>query len=341
MASFHKVTTNSTSTPTLPLAPKPIATAAPPPPPPPPPPPFTRDRFFSDGNDDEEEEQDEEDEEDQEDEEIVNGEHGADSTIDLEKIRGENWSSRDTYASSSGYENALVIAGSEPCYAHTFNRVSGSSPSSGQNDPLRGENNGCGFSGQDQEERSYWDVLRSHLSDPLTGALMDDAIILTCGHSFGRGGMQQVYLMKSCCKCSQPISEDLVRPNFALRSAVQAFRREEEIHILEVSKRRRDQLEQEKCSYDDHLTNDLLRNRASLFPLAISDRVIIKGNKRTPPHFVGRVAVVTAQCLNGWYVVKTLDNGESVKLQFGSLAKVSTDQPTSAVPTRATYPNWL
>lgn len=24
---------------------------------------------------------------------------------------------------------------------------------------------------------------------------MDDAMILTCGHSYGRGGMQQVYLM--------------------------------------------------------------------------------------------------------------------------------------------------
>ncbi|KAF3334666.1 U-box domain-containing protein 62-like protein [Carex littledalei] len=329
MASFDKVTTNSTPT----LAPKPIATAAPPPPP------FTRERLFSDGDDDEEDGGlNEESEGEEEDEEIVNGEHGGDS-IDLEKIRGENWSSRDTYASSSGYENALVIAGSEPCYAQTFNRVAGSSPSSGQNDPFRVENNGCGFSGQ--EEGSYWDVLRSHLSDPVTGALMDDAMILTCGHSYGRGGMQQVYLMKSCCKCSQPISEDLVRPNFALRSAVQAFRREEEMHIWKVSKRRRDQLEQEKCGYDDHLTNDLLRNRASLFPLAISDRVIIKGNKRTPPHFVGRVAVVTAQCLNGWYVVKTLDNGESVKLQFGSLAKVSADQPTSAFPTRATYPNWL
>lgn len=49
--------------------------------------------------------------------------------------------------------------------------------------------------------------------------------------------------------------------------------------------------------------------------------MIIKGNKRTPERFVGRVAVVTAQCLNGWYVVKTLDNAESVKLQYRSLAK--------------------
>lgn len=35
-------------------------------------------------------------------------------------------------------------------------------------------------------------------------------------------------------------------------------------------------LMQDKCGYDDTLSNDFLRNRASLFPLAISDRVIIK-----------------------------------------------------------------
>ncbi|KAJ4821688.1 RING/U-box superfamily protein [Rhynchospora pubera] len=185
---------------------------------------------------------------------------------------------------------------------------------------------------------TFWDVLRSHFSDPLTGALMDDAMILPCGHSYGRAGMLQVHTMKACCKCSHPVSQDLVRPNFALRSAVQAFVCEEEAHLRKVSKRRRDQLDQDKCGYDDPLFNELLRNRASQFPLAISDRVIIKGNKRTPPRFVGRIAAVTAQCLNGWYVVKTLDNGESIKLQFGSLAKVSSDQPINAVPT---YPNWL
>uniref|UniRef100_A0A803Q2C5 PUB 62/63 C-terminal domain-containing protein n=1 Tax=Cannabis sativa TaxID=3483 RepID=A0A803Q2C5_CANSA len=61
------------------------------------------------------------------------------------------------------------------------------------------------------------------------------------------------------------------------------------------------------------------------FHFFITDRVIIKGNKRTPQRFVGREAVVTTQCLNGWYVVKTLDNAESVKLQYRSLAKVSDD----------------
>lgn len=84
---------------------------------------------------------------------------------------------------------------------------------------------------------------------------------------------------------------------------------------------------------------DLSRGKGVQFPFAVSDRVIIKvntkmlkdcllcciifilltfkkiiqGNKRTPQRFVGRVAVVTAQCLNGWLV--TLDH-ES--LYYGS-----------------------
>uniref|UniRef100_A0A0E0D8Q5 PUB 62/63 C-terminal domain-containing protein n=1 Tax=Oryza meridionalis TaxID=40149 RepID=A0A0E0D8Q5_9ORYZ len=155
---------------------------------------------------------------------------------------------------------------------------------------------------------SYWDLLRAHLSDPLTGILMDDAMILSCGHSYGSNGMQHIYRMKACGKCGQPITEDSIRPNFSLRLAVQAFKREEE--SAKSLKRRRERLEQ--------------------------------GNKRTPERFVGRVAVVTAQCLNGWYVVKTLDNAESVKLQYRSLAKFTDGGQSSAmVSNNAQNANWL
>lgn len=100
---------------------------------------------------------------------------------------------------------------------------------------------------------SYWDLLRAHLSDPLTGILMDDAMILSCGHSYGSNGMQHIYRMKACGKCGQPITEDSIRPNLALRLAVQAFRREEE--SAKTLKRRRDRLEQ-VCTFSQlKLTN--------------------------------------------------------------------------------------
>ncbi|XP_020113629.1 U-box domain-containing protein 62-like isoform X1 [Ananas comosus] len=239
-----------------------------------------------------------------------------------------------------GYENAITVVEPEPYYSHVLNQENGS-PAPSQKEVA--EENGCGLSVRREGlvAAGYWESLRTHLSDPLTGTLMDDAMILPCGHSFGSSGMQHVYRMKACCKCAQSISEDSVRPNFALRSAVQAFLREEESHSLKASKRKRDRLELEKCGYDDPSHVDFSRGKGVQFPFAVSDRVIIKGNKRTPHRFVGRMAIVTTQCLNGWYVVKTLDNAESVKLQYRSLAKVSDDQASSIIPNKTHNPNWL
>ncbi|GFY84466.1 RING/U-box superfamily protein [Actinidia rufa] len=200
--------------------------------------------------------------------------------------------------------------------------------------------NGCGFSGRKDSSYSSesGESLRVILSDPLTGGLMDDAMILPCGHSFGGGGMQHVIRMKACYTCSQPISEESVSPNLSLRAAVQAFRREEELQVYRSSKRRRERFEQDKGSFVDAMTMDHSRGRGVQFPFAVTDRVVIKGNKRTPQRFVGREAIVTTQCLNGWCVVKTLDNAESVKLQYRSLAKVS-DNPSLETATSKMIPN--
>eukprot|EP00897_Mesotaenium_endlicherianum_P010738 jgi/Mesen1/9693/ME000069S09101 len=51
------------------------------------------------------------------------------------------------------------------------------------------------------------------------------------------------------------------------------------------------------------------------------EHLLLQGNKRTPEKFVGREAIITSQCLNGWYLVHTLDNGESVRLQYRSLQR--------------------
>lgn len=203
--------------------------------------------------------------------------------------------------------------------------------------------NGCGFSGRKEVSAfssESGDSLRAILSDPVTGALMDDAMILPCGHSFGAGGMQHVIRMKVCYSCSQSISEDSIAPNLSLRYAVQAFQREEELQFYRSSKRRRERFDQDKGGYGDSGVMDPPRGRGVQFPFAVTDRVIIKGNKRTPQRFVGREAVVTTQCLNGWYVVKTLDNAESVKLQYRSLAKLSDDPSSKTISTKIA-PNWL
>ncbi|KAL4556968.1 hypothetical protein LXL04_035138 [Taraxacum kok-saghyz] len=228
------------------------------------------------------------------------------------------------------YQNAvaLVDRDSELYYSQYLHGAEGSG--TGVKDMA--VDNGCGFSGR--KDISYsgesGDSLRTILSDPLTGSLMDDAMILPCGHSFGSGGMQHIMKMKACYTCSHPVVGGLIASNLSLRAAVSAFRREEESQVHHTSKRRRE----DRINYNDSVFMDTPRGKGLQFPFAVADRVIIKGNKRTPERFVGCEAVVTTQCLNGWYVVKTLENAESIKVQYRSLAKVS---DTSSKIT----PNWL
>ncbi|KAM4104093.1 hypothetical protein ACJW30_06G130100 [Castanea mollissima] len=238
------------------------------------------------------------------------------------------------------YQNAVTIA--EPdgeLYYSQYLHGTETASASGHKDVVM--DNGCGFSGRRDVSCSSesGESLRAILSDPVNGALMDDAMILPCGHSFGSGGIQHVTRMKVCYTCSQSISEDLIAPNLSLRAAVQAFRREEELQFYRSSKRRRERFDQDKGGYGDSTLMDPPRGRGVQFPFAVTDRVIIKGNKRTPQRFVGRQAIVTTQCLNGWYVVKTLDNAESVKLQYRSLAKVP-DDPSSKTMSSKMAPNW-
>ncbi|XP_038892965.1 U-box domain-containing protein 62-like [Benincasa hispida] len=231
------------------------------------------------------------------------------------------------------YPNAVTIAEHEgdAYYSQYLQSTEGSA--SGQKDLAM--ENGCGFGRRDVSfSGEPGESLRAILTDPVTGALMDDAMILPCGHSFGSGGIQHVLRVKSCYSCSQSVSEDSIAQNLSLQAAVQAFRREEELLFYRSPKRRRERFEQ------DLTFMDTPRGRGVQFPFTVTDRVIIKGNKRTPQRFVGREAVVTTQCLNGWYVVKTLDNAESVKLQYRSLAKVP-DDATSKTITRKFTPNWL
>uniref|UniRef100_A0A0A0LIQ7 U-box domain-containing protein n=1 Tax=Cucumis sativus TaxID=3659 RepID=A0A0A0LIQ7_CUCSA len=237
------------------------------------------------------------------------------------------------------YPNAVTVAepDSEAYYSQYLQSNEGSA--SGQKN-LSMEN-GCGFGRRDVSfSGEPGESLRSILTDPVTGALMNDAMILPCGHSFGSGGIQHVLKVRSCYSCSQSVSEDSIAQNLSLQAAVQAFCREEELLFHRSPKRRRERFEQDKGGYGDLTLMDTQRGRGVQFPFAVTDRVIIKGNKRTPQRFVGREAVVTTQCLNGWYVVKTLDNAESVKLQYRSLAKVPNDATTKTI-TRKITPNWL
>jgi hypothetical protein len=66
--------------------------------------------------------------------------------------------------------------------------------------------------------------------------------------------------------------------------------------------------------------------KAFVFPYKLHDRVRVKGNKRTPPHFVGKEAVIVHEGLNGWYTVRLNESGEETRLQYRSLEVLSEKQ---------------
>lgn len=179
--------------------------------------------------------------------------------------------------------------------------------------------------------------LRSVLSDPLSGAFLEDAVVVSCGHSFGGNMLKKVLEMARCTLCNADIETGSLIPNLALRAAATAVKHEDDkrlFHNAALRKRRKEVGEQidalKRLSKENgEMTTDgdcLRQQKGVQYPFAVNEKVLIKGNRRTPDKFVGREAMITSQCLNGWYLLKILDSGESVRLQYRSLQKLSNSQ---------------
>ncbi|KAJ4839445.1 hypothetical protein Tsubulata_025353 [Turnera subulata] len=172
--------------------------------------------------------------------------------------------------------------------------------------------------------------LRSVLSDPLSGAFLEDAMLVSCGHSFGGLMLRRVLDSSRCTVCNAEIDAASLIPNLALRAAAAAVKHEDDrrlFHNSALRKRRkemgdhtdptrRSNRENGETTADDGL------HRAVQYPFAVNEKVVIKGNRRTPEKFVGKEAIITSQCLNGWYLLKIIGSGENVRLQYRSLQKI-------------------
>lgn len=166
--------------------------------------------------------------------------------------------------------------------------------------------------------------LRSVLSDPLSGAFLEDAMLVSCGHSFGGLMLRKVIEMSKCTLCNSEIEAGSMIPNHALRAAALAVKQEDDrrlFHNVALRKRRKEASEQRE---NGDLTPENGSHKGVQFPFSVNEKVIIKGNRRTPDKFVGKEAVITSQCLNGWYLLKIIESGENVRLQYRSLRKIPT-----------------
>ncbi|XP_019454251.1 PREDICTED: uncharacterized protein LOC109355513 [Lupinus angustifolius] len=172
--------------------------------------------------------------------------------------------------------------------------------------------------------------LRSVLSDPMSGAFLEDAMFVSCGHSFGGLMLRRVIETSRCTLCNTDIETSSLIPNIALRAAAAAVKHEDERRLFRnaaLRKRRKemgyqmDSMRRVNRENGDFTATDGLQ-RGVQYPFSINEKVIIKGNRRTPEKFVGKEAVITSQCLNGWYLLEIIGTGESVRLQYRSLKKL-------------------
>lgn len=191
--------------------------------------------------------------------------------------------------------------------------------------------NTCGARNNVNKEPS----LRSVLSDPLSGAFLEDAMVVSCGHSFGGLMLRRVLDMSRCTLCSADIDSGSLIPNIALRAAAVAVKQEDNrrlFHNAALRKRRKEIGEQidssRRSSRENGDVADDGLHRGVQYPFSVNEKVLIKGNKRTPIKFVGKEAVITSQCLNGWYLLKIIGTSENVRLQYRSLCKILNPQPT-------------
>ncbi|CAN1240610.1 U-box domain-containing protein 62 [Linum grandiflorum] len=185
--------------------------------------------------------------------------------------------------------------------------------------------------------------LRSILSDPLSGAFLEDAMYASCGHSFGGLMLSRVLDLSRCTLCNAQIESGSLIPNLGLRAAASVVKLEDDrrlFHNSSLRKRRKDIGDppdlirrQHRVENGDAAAEDGLI-RVLQYPFAVNEKVVIKGNRRTPEKFVGKEAIITSQCLNGWYLLKIIGSGEDIRLQYRSLRKTSTSEMTNSQSAR-------
>ncbi|CAA3020960.1 uncharacterized protein LOC111399232 isoform X1 [Olea europaea var. sylvestris] len=167
--------------------------------------------------------------------------------------------------------------------------------------------------------------LRRILSDPLSGAFLEDAMLVSCGHSFGGLLLRRVIETSKCTLCNAGIEVGSLIPNHALRAAAATVKQEDDrrlFHNAALRKRRKEASDHRQENGDVPSENG--SHKGVQYPFSVNEKVLIKGNRRTPDKFVGKEAVITSVCLNGWYLLKIIESGENVRLQYRSLRKFPT-----------------
>lgn len=172
--------------------------------------------------------------------------------------------------------------------------------------------------------------LRSVLSDSLSGSFLEDAMLVPCGHSFGGMMLKRVIEMGRCSVCDAEVGTASLIPNHALRAAAGAVKREDDRRLFHNAAMRKQRREVGDRWVNGDVTPENGSHRCVQYPFSVNEKVVIKGNRRTPDKFVGKEAIITSQSLNGWYLVNIIESGEKVRLQYRSFSKIPNSPPTTS-----------
>lgn len=172
--------------------------------------------------------------------------------------------------------------------------------------------------------------LRSVLSDPLSGAFLEDAMLVPCGHSFGGLMLKRVIDTGRCTVCDAEVGTGSLIPNHALRAAAGAVKREDDRRLFHNASMRKQRREVGDRWVNGDVTPENGLHRGVQYPFSVNEKVVIKGNRRTPEKFVGKEAIITSQSLNGWYLVNIIESGEKVRLQYRSFSKIPNSPPATS-----------
>ncbi|KAH0776565.1 hypothetical protein KY290_007976 [Solanum tuberosum] len=113
----------------------------------------------------------------------------------------------------------------------------------------------------------------------------------------------------------------LLPSNTVLRAVAAAVKHEADQRLFRNAALRKRRKEVGDIRENGELPSENGPHKGVQYPFSVNGKVLIRGNRRTPEKFVGKEAIITSQCLNCWYLLKIMDSGENVLLQYRSLRK--------------------
>jgi hypothetical protein len=112
----------------------------------------------------------------------------------------------------------------------------------------------------------------------VSGAFLEDAMVVSCGHSFGGLMLRRVLEMSRCTLCNTEIESGSLVPNHALRAAASAIKQQDDkrlFHNAAMRRRRKEMSDQMDVENGDPATDDGM-HRVVHYPFAVNEKVLIK-----------------------------------------------------------------